>query len=107
MAYTSTLNVHQIAMPSPTPERNVCGVRHNPRAHFRPPSKPAHATAVKRAMGTCAAMTSTGRRMRTAQAAKAHTGAVNSAQLHHPVNCHARIQPQGCGSSPGVVWKCI
>ena len=45
--------------------------------------------------------------MRTAQAAKAHTGAVNSAQVHHPENCHAKIQPQGRGSAPGEAWKCI
>ena len=60
------------------------------------------------ATGTCAAMSSAGRRIRrTAHAANAHTGAVNSAHVHHPVNCHARIQPQGRGWVSDVVWKCI
>src|SRR5258706_4897217 len=107
IAYTSTLNVHHIVMPSHTPLKNVCGVRHNPTAHFRPRSKPAHATAVTTAMGTCVAMSAAGRRIRTAHAAKAHTGAVKSAQHHHPVNCQARIQLQDLGSELPAVWKCI
>ena len=42
-----------------------------------------------------------------AHAANAHTGAVNKAHVHQPVNCHARIQPHGRGAASGVVWKCI
>src|SRR6266540_5477704 len=94
-------------MPSHTPVTNVCGVRHRPSAHFSPPSKPAHATAVSTAIGTWVAMTSAGRRIRTAHAENAHTGAVNNAHVHHPESCHARIQPHGRASALPVVWKCI
>src|SRR6266511_3779714 len=94
-------------MPSHIPVKNVCGVRHRPSAHFSPPSNPAHATAISTAMGRWTAMTSAGRRIRTAHAENAHTGAVNNAHVHHPVNCHAKIQPHGRDSAPGDVWKCI
>src|SRR5258705_5424031 len=58
-------------------------------------------------MGTCAAMSAAGRGIRTADAAKAHTGAVKSAQHHHPVNCQARIQLHDLGSELPADWKCI
>src|SRR6267154_1621028 len=94
-------------MPSVTPLKNVWGVCHRPSIDFSPPSNPAHAHATATATGTCVAMSASGRRIRTAHAAKAHTGAVNNAHDHQPVNCHARIQLQECGSALLIVWKCI
>src|SRR5262245_5425765 len=87
------------------PVMKVCGVRYSPSAHFTAPSNAAHATPISRAMGKCAAMMVTGRRMRTAHAAKAQTGAVNTAQLHQPLSCHAMIHPQGRGAV-GVALPC-
>ena len=86
------------------PVRNVCGARYRPSAHFAPPSNAAHNTAVATAMGKCAAINCAGRRIRTAQAENAQTGGVNTAQLHHPVSCQARIQLHVRGSALLLVW---